>query len=506
MVTIYRYLKNRRYKLPFAFICIISVFISSCSDFLEEEPISNVSDETFWNTEDDGNSAIAGCYAQLRKALNNGLAYYAHGDLATDVFSPEREISEKQFDYAQTGEWGVSVSSTETGAVMYRLRDFGKFYSTIRQANLCIANIPKIPEDEYSDYSKTFNQFMGEAYFIRAFSYFYMAHIWGDVPIIDDNMISEVDLTDYEREDEDKVLAKAIDDCETALTYLDWDYSKDENKAVRANKGVVWALLAHIYAWQGNYEACEKATKKITDKGYYSYVDRNDYLEIFEGQSNESIFEIAQNSRSEASNTDLNISGKLLRDDYLTIQEDKTLWPFDTLTVRQTLFYDQNDLRRKNGFWEFSDEYPVLLKYSNITYTSSTYALGLNNIIVYRLAGIALLQAEAQAALGKYGEARITLNKIRALSGLDESSATNDKLFEAVIEERGRELFMEGHRFYDLVRLARKKGVYKFGSSDSDKITEKEFKQGKSYWPVQPSIIETNPLLTQTTYWQSEME
>jgi hypothetical protein len=334
-----------------------------------------------------------------------------------------------------------------------------------------------------------------------------MARVWGDVPIIDDNATDEVDLTDYARENEAKVLAKAIDDCETALGYLSWEYSNTDDRVVRANKGAVWALLAHIYAWQGDYESCENAAAMIMDEGYYSYVDRNNYLDLFEGQSTESIFEIAQNSETEANAASSGgISNYLLRDDYLTTQEDVTLWPFDTLTLRQTLFNDPSDLRRVQGFWEFSDEYPVLLKYSNISYTSSDYALGLNNIVIFRLAGIALLQAEAQAAQGEYSLARATLNEIRDLSGLEQSDAFNDDLFEAIIDERGRELFMEGHRFYDLVRLAREKGIYKFGSSDSEKITESEFQEGKYYWPIQPSIIETNPLLIQTGYWQSEME
>ncbi len=497
---------NRQYTLWVSSICIISLFFCSCSDFLSEDPESDVSDETYWNTEDDGNSAIVGCYAQLRKALNNGIAYYAYGDLCTDIFTSERDITPVHYNNVQDGDWGISVSSSETSAIMYRLRTFEKFYSAIRQANLCLAKIPNIPKDQYSDYDFTYKQFMGEAYFVRAFSYFYMAHVWGDVPIVDDNVVDEVDLTNYSRDNEDKVLAKAIEDCKTAISLLSWNYTDEDDKVVRANKGAAWSLLAHIYAWQGNYEACESAAKKVTEQGYYTYLDRNNYLEIFEGQSDESIFEIAQNDESEGSDVSSSISGMLLRDDYYSLIEDNTNWPFDTLTLRQTLFYDKSDLRRINGFWEFSDDYPVLLKYSNINVKSSTYALSYNNILVYRLSGIALLQAEAQAAQGKYVEARTILNKIRSLADLEESTAPNDELFEAIIEERGRELFMEGHRFYDLVRLAREKGVYKFGSSNSDKITEKEFKEGKSYWPIQPTLLEENPLLTQTEYWKSEME
>ena len=123
--------------------------------------------------------------------------------------------------------------------------------------------------------------------------------------------------------------------------------------------------------------------------------------------------------------------------------------------------------------------------------------------MIFRLADIALLQAEAQAAQAEYGLARTTLNSIREKAGLPATTATNDELFEAIIQERGRELFMEGHRYYDLVRLAKEKQIYKFGD---EKMNEEEFNRGKYHWPIQPSLIETNPLFVQTEYWKSELQ
>jgi len=496
-----------KYLLQLLTFSIATIHFSSCSDFLEEEPVSQVSDETFWENDEDANSAIAGGYSELRKALNYGLAYYSYGDLPTDIFSKEREIT----DYSDVMKvnWGVAVEASATDKPMYKLRNFSLFYATIQQANLCLEHIPEIPKDQFDEYDVQYNQFMGEAYFIRAFSYFYITRVWGDVPIVDETNSDEVDLKNYARSDKEDVLTKAISDCKTALTYLSWDYNDSDDKVVRANSGAAWALLAHMYAWGGNYEACEKAAEKVTEKGYYTYVDRNNYLDVFEGQSSESIFEISQNSESEAKAGWYNsLVWYLLRGEYLTPRKDEqaTLWPVDTLTLRQTLFNDAGDLRRINGFDEFSNAWPIILKHSNVVYTSPSSPLDINNIVVFRLAGIALLKAEAQAAQKKYTLARETLNTVRRLADLDDSEVSDDQLFAAVIEERGRELYLEGHRFYDLVRLAREKGVYKFGSDDSDKISPIEFEKGKSYWPIQPTILETNPLLTQTPYWQSKVE
>lgn len=497
-----------KYALQLLIFCFVVVSLNSCSDYLDEEPVSQPSNVTFWRNSDDANAAVAGGYAQLRKALNSGLSYYAHGDLGTDYFSTERELR-SEFTDIMKFKLGVSVPVTDIWKPMYKVRDFSIFYAAIKQADLCLKHIPEIPAEEYSDYDIQYNQYIGEAYFIRAFSYFYMARVWGDVPIVDSSDPDVIDLKNYKRENVAKVLIKAAEDCQLALKHLTWNYSDDTDKVVRANAGAAWALLAHIDAWSGNYAACEADAGKVINSNFYTYINRNNYIDIFAGQSKESIFEIAQNSESEAQDgAGQSLANYLLRGEYLKtrLNEKETVWQYDLTTLKQTLFNNANDLRRTKGFAEFSSDWPILLKYSKITYTSPTSPLSINNIVIFRLADIALLQAEAQAAQGKYGEARTTLNRIRTMAGLEDSTAGNDKLFEAVIEERGRELFMEGHRFYDLVRLARKKKVYKFGDSSSNKITASQFLNGKSYWPIQPSLLETNVLFTQTEYWKSEVQ
>lgn len=495
-------------RLLYAFLIgstLISV--SSCKKFLEEKPVSNPSDANYWLTEDQGNSAIAGGYALLRKALNDGLTHYAHGDLPTDEFNSDRTIGGEDWQQIQNMEWYLSVPSASTYRPMAKNRRFDNFYSAINWANRCIAGIPTIPSSGYtSEYMTKQKQFLGEAYFIRAFSYFYMGRIWGAVPIVNDEASNgEVDLGSYARSPESEVFAKAIADAKTAQSYLSWTYSASTDRAVRANRGAVLALLAHIYAWQGNYPLCESSADSVLSNGMYTYVNRSSYLDIFKGQSTEGIFEIAQNNAGEASNTIPSIAGFLLKAPYLTTNTGNTSWPMDSLTLKRNFFTDSTDLRRRVGFGLFNTADPVCLKYSNITYTTPTSPLSLNNIIVFRLADIQLLKSEAQAAQGNNSGARVGLNLVREKAGLGASSATDANLFAAVIEERGRELFMEGHRFYDLVRLAKVKGIYKFGNGDSNKITIAEFAAGKYYWPIDPVLVQANSMFTQTSFWAPRM-
>jgi starch-binding outer membrane protein, SusD/RagB family len=259
-------------------------------------------------------------------------------------------------------------------------------------------------------------------------------------------------------------------------------------------------------------------------KGNFTYVDRsnaNTYLSMFKGNSTEGIFEISQNANNEGAGGSSaygsiinNVAFRTLKAPYLATNLGNSHFPLDRVTL-SGLFpedLDSNDYRRKNGFafWGTSD--PITIKYSNILYTgaNNTSPISLNNIIIFRLADIKLLRAEAAAATGAFGDARIILNEVRNLafpSGLKRPfTGPDDKLFEAIFDERGRELFLEGHRFYDLVRLARKTNIIKFnGSQTIVRMDQNQFQQGKYYWPVDPILIQVNPAITQTPYWSDKM-
>jgi hypothetical protein len=282
------------------------------------------------------------------------------------------------------------------------------------------------------------------------------------------------------------------------------------DRAVRANRGAAYALLAHIYAWRGDYAKAAPAADSVILKGGYSLVNRNNMLTIYQGKSAEGIFEIAESAANEGNST--GIATRTLKTPYLLTNTGNSAMPLD-LTSLYTRFYTDtvNDLRAKRTFAFLGSTDPISIKYSNITYTSTATngqpasPIARNNIIVFRLGDIKLLRAEALAASGTLGEARTILNEIRAAAGLTATTATDANLFEAIIDERGRELFLEGHRYYDLVRLGKKTGILKFDSGTSSRMNSADFQQGKYIWPIEPSIIYINPLLTQTPFWSNKM-
>lgn len=515
-------MKRNNIKVFCALPAALILLLASCSkSFTDRVPINAPTDANFWNNESEATSAVAGTYALLRTSLNEmGMAYYYYGDMATDEFvaRPNGE------DYpAITGiQWQTFVAPSQTFRGLIKLRRWDNFYRAIDQANRGLKYIPAIDLANFSSADKQAakNALLGESYFQRAFIYFYLSRVWGDVPLVTETAPDAAAVKSIPRNPQAEVLDQCIKDLGEAAKLLPYVASATTSRPIRANRGTCYALLAHIYAWKGEYDKVAPAADSVIVRGGYSYVSRStkaSYTAMFKGNSSESIFEIAQNSTIEGSLItagygDINnsIAARTLKSPYLLTNLGNALFGLDVGTVN-SLFpnnADSVDLRRKNGFDFLGTTDPICIKYSNIFYSgaNNTSPLSLNNIIIFRLADIKLLKAEALAATNKPAEARTIVNEIRALASLGPTTVTDANLFEGVIEERARELFMEGHRFYDLVRLGRKTGIIKFnGTGTVNRMDATQFQQGKYYWPIDPILISLNPLLTQTPYWADKM-
>ena len=516
-------MKKNNFRLIYASLLIMLTGMASCSkSFTEKKPINAPTDANFWNNEGDATGAVAGAYGLLRASLDEmAMAYYYYGDLNTDEFvvRPNGE------DYPSlTGiQFSTFVAPSQTFRGLIKMRRWDNFYRAIDQENRCLKFIPPIPLTGFTSTDKqgAKNSMIGEAYFLRAFTYFYISRVWGDVPLVTETAQDAATVPNTPRTPQAQVLDQCVKDIQEAVKYLTWVPNYSANRPVKANKGACYALLAHIYAWKGEYDKVAPAADSVILNGGYTYVARSSkaaYIGMYKGNSTESIFEISQNTTTEGAYITPGygdivnpIAARTLKPPYIPITSTGTsLFTLDVpaLSAQFPDGPDSVDLRRKNGFdfWGTTD--PICIKYSNIVYTgaNNTLPVSVNNIVIFRLADIKLLKAEALAATNKPGDARTIVNEIRALANLGPTTVADADMFTGVIDERGRELFLEGHRYYDLIRLARKTGVLKFnGSGAVVRMDGATFAQGKYYWPVEPILISLNPLLTQTPYWADKM-
>lgn len=491
-------------------VVVCAAGLLSCKKIIEQAPENRPYDQVFWQTEKDALQALSGDYALLRKALtvNNdfaGLAmsHFAYGDLPTGFFTT---FDEYAYNFLTSGGKGEQIACF-IGDYVESLQNWTPHYKTITLANTILNKVPEMPASKFADDASK-NKILGEALFLRAFSYFYMVRIWGDVPLLTAYDPQPGGSSNVARTDELIVLDTCINDLQKAATLLDWN--ADET-SVRAGKGAVHALLAHVYMWKDfltngadhtNLQKAISAIDEITNKGNYGLVIP-DYPRLFKGKSEEGIFEINMAFEQKEQQTETGFYYHTLTDPYIKRKTGK-YGKFDVGEI-DNLFTD--DDTRKSAYFDFSSSNdPLLIKYcgannQNIVYedvANFSNAAVNSNIIIFRLADIMLLRAEANAKAGNYAAARIDLDAIRAKAGLEASTVTDDELYTAVIEERMRELFCEGHTWYDLVRS-------RLLTTKVDRFSQTRFDQEGWKWPVGRALFLNNNVLTQTDYWKGKV-
>lgn len=502
-------------KIYISFITLfcISVLSASCKKFLEQDPNSQATDQTTWKSDADAKASVSACYSLIRSAFNAAITYYTYGDLTSGEFN-DVPGGDGAYRDVLNYNWGIGIPAANTWDPRLKLRLYTNFYSAITQSNRCLYYIDKMPIsvfDGETDAAKTArkNEYIGEALFTRAFVYFYISRVWGDVPLVTSYSDSLV-TAQLSRTPAAQVLDQAVADAKQAVAFLNWKEDGSQDKVVTADKGTAFALLAHIYAWQGNYNSAAASCDSVINSGSYAYVDSARYMNIYKGQSQESIFEIAQNSTAESMRaTDVyGITGVTLTQPYINVNGSQPAWQLDNGLI-EYLYSDENDVRYRKALVKLSagggGTIYESVKYANIQNVNNSNAnqIALNNIIVFRLADIKLLKAEALVAVKHDDVAALNIvNELRTIRGAAQlDPLTGNDLLNAITDERGRELLLEGHRTYDLIRLERLTGDQQFNY-----INPAEFTAGKYYWPVDPGMFSLNPNLTQTSFWQGKMK
>ena len=292
-------------------------------------------------------------------------------------------------------------------------------------------------------------EYTGEAKFMRAFSYFYLTNLFGNVPLdmdIDYNKTSV--LPNASQAD---IYKKIVQDLKDAAGSASADFSYGGGERIRATKWAAFALLARVYLYQGDWVNAEAmADSVIANTRLFGLV--NDLSAVFSKNSTETILQFqVYASGSEANGTPDGIN--------FLPQTVSTLYPVvsDYLSPQLVAAFEQNDMRRSRWVTSF-------VAGGQTYYSPSKYILGRANILsggtipqyymVLRLAEQYLIRAEARTHSGNLAGAAADLNAIRTRAGLGATTAaTADDLLAAVAHERQTELFVEwGHRWLDLKR------------------------------------------------------
>ena len=414
------------------------LFGTSCGEeFLELTPQQSIADDQFLQTFSDFEAAIVGAYDQMQLAD----WYGRYLPLVADVMG---EDVKQNASANRAKEWAEYTGSPQD----FIPEEFwAEIYEEINIVNSIINSTFESPEGVITE----FNQIKGEAYAIRALSYFDLVRLFAqhytftpDASHLGVPIVLEFDVQSKpERSTVTQVYAQIISDFEQAISLM----SLDPSNAGTFSKEAAQALLSRVYLYMEDYAQAESYATQVINSGKFTLVSNADYpMQFFNGDSPEAILEIVYNTVDNPGSDHL---GGMYKStgygDYLPSEDLLDL--MDDNDVRKTLFLEDENI---SGI------------YGNIRvnkYPSSGADLATDNIPVIRLSEVYLNRAEARAKSGDTAGAQEDLNMIRQRGNPDAAdvTATGDDLITEVLNERRVELSFEGHRIFDITR--NKQGV-----------------------------------------------
>ena len=340
------------------------------------------------------------------------------------------------------------------------------------------------------------NRILGEAYFLRAYYYFLLTQVYGDVPML--LRITPPDELKVQKTAKSEIYQQIIADCDKAAEKLPNLFTG--TNVGRATKGAAYALAAKTFIYEKNWNKALEYITKVKSLGVYALVD--DYLDNFrkDTQNNsESVWEIQH------ANLELGV-GNFLNQWWRSKKVDG----YGFAEVRQEFVdaFEPGDPRRKfTVAMNNEDYYGYIYKpsYSSTKLgvkkflqdtTVTQPADGDINYTAIRYAEVLLWEAEALAESGRVQEAQAPLETVRARARAQAVEPTTalpmitvtdkQEMIDAIRHERQVELGFEMHRFFDLVRW----GIA------AEKLPD--FQVGKhEVFPIPQTEIDLNPQLVQ---------
>ena len=246
---------------------------------LDYAPGDQMSDRTFWQTEEHARQAAVGMYAAMRADWCFGLDFTFDmcSDLA-DGTTPWADISR-----------GNSFASNSSGVQNH----WQYLYELVHRANTVIRNVAGMPIS-----GETIDRVTGEAKFLRAMAYFRMLNCWGGVPYYDEtcDINEQFANLDSPRSSADEIRGHILDDLTDAIAKLPvrWD---DANLG-RATKGAAYALRGKVYLYNRQWDKAvadfeEIVYNRSNNYGYSLHPDYNELFRLYNGaHSPEMIFSI----------------------------------------------------------------------------------------------------------------------------------------------------------------------------------------------------------------------
>lgn len=543
--------------------------LSSCSDFLDITPLNKVVLENFWTQKSEVNAVLMGCYESL-ESEESIIRMGVWGEMRSENILQGASIGNEYNEILNE-----NILPTNS------LTKWNVMYQTINRCNTVCHYAPMVQKKDPNYTVNELNANIAEASFIRDLCYFYLIRTFRDVPLsfeptIDDTKEFQIPATPM-----NAALDSLIKDLESVKDYAVKRYVDDskmsnaqaasqayENSS-RVTRVAIYALLADLNLWRGNYDETIKYCDLIIDFKKNQYKEKiaqigdltdmqefagiplileapagsvtcgNAYNEIFgTGNSFESIFELYFRNNQQVKNKYVN---EFFGKDRLGSISGLSRYCKDAATGNSDLF-TKNDCR------VYATSEKSNSRYAITKYVNSSVSMDIKNVtdekslkltisrgnaeyanwIIYRLTDVMLMKAEACILKGEaeYETAFTLINAVNKRAHNYTTSAAKDtlvfddyrtsqeKMEQLLLDERNRELMFEGKRWYDLVRIAVRDGnnqrlVSEATKKYQDKVNALKIKLADPniiFFPYNKDELKVNPFLKQNSAYGNTEE
>lgn len=470
-------MKKIKYILPLLFCLLFS-----CEDFLDKQPLDQLSNATFWKTTKDANMALTGVYSTLKfERLCDRLGVW---DAITD--NAWGQFSEGNIPLF----WNGSYNAT-TGTFSADL--YNKCYSGIAKCNIFLANIDNVDADQ-----TVLAQYKAEVRFIRAFYYYWLTESFGGVVLTTTPL--GVDDMKIPRSSKADVVKQIYEDLDYAIANL-------PNVAYtgHAIKSAALALKARVKLFNGEFADAATLAKSVIENGLFKL--STNYASIFVEEGDQE------------HNPEIIFSIKYLAPSY-NLSDLYMGWYGSADPLKEFVdCHESGDTRLKANVLQWGDYWParsgvfgpnfdqgarfygyIVKKWVNQTLTNDNTKRS-NDVPHIRYAEVLLVYAEAKnESSGPDQSIYDAVNLVRNRAGLGNlpSGLSQAEMREKIRHERRVELCFEGQRFFDMKRWKIASDII---PTIPNPITQSKvfrvWKDAYYLFPIPQSEIDKNPDLVQ---------
>jgi hypothetical protein len=512
--------KNIKHTI-FLLVVLVVTMGTSCKKWLDLQPQDGLTRQEYWQTKEQVDAAVMGCYASLLGGSAEPMVKYLFiwGELRADMVVPGLDFVSEEDEASLNDNMRdqLDILRTQTNSTN-KFVNWEAFYKTINYCNTVIKFAPEVLSKDKTLTQNALDGYLAEAHTLRGLMYFYLLRSFGEVPLKLEPTYNDAQIGALPKKTQAEVYQQIIADLTFGADKGQVTFGNMTEDRGRVTKYTAYTALADAYLWNEEYQKCIDACNKVIESGKYIllpagtpqfdfynnvYLNGNSVENIFEFQfDNQKLNPFFSMFAMEMKSADWIAEGGLFGTDPLDFQNVDV---------------------RGNGT-SMLEANANIIKYTR----QRTLATSYTHWFVYRFPEVLLMKAEALTWLAPGNatngtEAIGLVNRIRtsrhALNSVDGKTievpdpSNTELLSQYIFEERAREFAFEGKRWYDILRNAKRNGyanekllldiVSSSAQPSKQQTVINKYKDHRShYFPIFAYELQTNKGLVQNPFYQ----